>query len=62
MKKAEAFKIAKFAEEHYDYVSQEDWFDFCDMVLGMVVEEANGRGYARELVEKHPALFQVKGA
>ena len=59
MKKKDAFAIVEFIEAHYDIVGQEDWFDFCDMLLGTVVSDANGHGYAQELAKKFPAMFSI---
>ena len=57
MNKADAIKVVSFIEEHYDYVSQEDWFEMCEMLMGMVVDSANKRGWAKELCERFPYMF-----
>ena len=58
MDKSNAEKVLEFVENHYDYVSQEEWFDFCDMLLGMIVDSANKKGWAAELVENYPSFFR----
>ena len=59
MKKKDAFALTDFVAKHDDFVSQEDWFEFSGMVLDLVIEEANRRGYAAELAEKYPWMFRV---
>ena len=59
MKKKDAFEIVEFVEQHFDYVGQDDWFDFCDKVLGIVVNEANRYGYAKDLAKRFPSMFRV---
>ena len=53
----QADKICEFIEQHYDYVSQESWFDFCELVLKTVCDDANNGGYALPLKKVHPYLF-----
>jgi len=59
MTKKQAVKIIEFIRWHYDCVSQEDWFDFCDMVIEAIVQSANKGGYARSLTDMYPDFFEM---
>lgn len=58
MTKAQANEIMEFITRHYDYVSQEDYFTLCDMLLATIIDDANKGGYAKSLVEKFPYFFR----
>lgn len=62
MRKVEAYRIIEFIEDHFDMVDQEEWFEFCGMVLDLIAHEANDRGpkAARELAEDFPDLFSAE--
>lgn len=60
MKKKDAFRIVEFIENHFDYVSQEEYFELCDMLLGMVVDSANSHGYAASLTGEFPHMFSME--
>ena len=60
MTKAQADKILDFIENHYDYASQEDYFELCDMLLETIVSDANRQGYGARLAEDHPQFFKTK--
>lgn len=57
MNKKQAIEIIEFIRWHYDCVGQEDWFDFCEMVLDAIVTSANRNGYAQALMDKYPDFF-----
>ena len=61
MGKTDSIAICNFIEKHYDYVSQEDWFELCDLLLEIVVRDANKNGYSAQLVKEFPEFFNVKG-
>ena len=60
MTKTQACKIIDFIRRHYDCVGQEDWFDLCDLLMEVVVHDANQGNYARAMVAKYPDFFSVK--
>ena len=60
MDEANAAKVLDFIEKHYDFISQQDWFEFCDMLMGMAAESANRDGWAEGLAERHPKFFRCK--
>lgn len=53
----QADKICEFIEQHYDGVDQVNWFDFCELVMRAVCDDANEHGYALPLKKVHPSLF-----
>ena len=57
MTKNQALGFVDFICRHYDYVSQEDYFVLCDLILQAVVHDANQKGFARELAAKYPDMF-----
>lgn len=59
MDKQQAIEIIEFIRHHYDCVSQESWYDFCDMVIEAIVQSANRGGYAGSLVRSYPEWFGV---
>ena len=59
MTKTQATNVIDFILNHYDMVSQEEWFDFCELVIDCVVHDANAGGYARALVDRYPELFDL---
>lgn len=59
MTKQKAIRLVSFIENHFDMVSQEEWFDFCEMVFDVVVRDATTNGYADELVKRFPSFFVV---
>lgn len=56
--KKKSMELVRFIEEHYDMVSQEDYFDMCDMVLDLVQDLAVKEGWASALV-KESSLFEA---
>lgn len=62
MTKAQACKLVEFIGRHYDSVSQEEYFDLCDMIFETVVHDANQQGYAAALAKKYPHFFSAKEA
>ena len=60
MNKTDAFKIVEFIENHYDMVSQDEYFDLCDMLLDIIVKSANQKKYGAELAAKFPYMFGTK--
>lgn len=62
MTKGQANQILEFIERHYDYVSQEDYFTLCDMLLATIVDDAIKGGYVKSLVEKYPYFFREEQA
>lgn len=59
MTKQKAINLVSFIENHFDMVSQEEWFDFCEMVFDVVVRDATMQGYADELVKRFPSFFEI---
>lgn len=59
MTKQKAINLVSFIENHFDMVSQEEWFDFCEMVFDVVVRDAAMQGYAEELVKRFPSFFEI---
>lgn len=60
MTKKQAINICSFIENHYDSVSQVEWFDFCDIVLDVVVRDAALKGYGEELLKRFPGFFEIQ--
>ena len=59
MTKTQATKLSEFIVRHYDFVSQEDCFELCNIIIEAIVHDANQQGYARAIVEKYPQLFEI---
>ena len=59
MTKQKAIRLFSFIENHFDMISQEEWFDFCEMVFDVVVRDATMQGYIEELVKRFPSFFVV---
>jgi len=57
MRKAEAGRICDFVRGHIDCVSQEEWYEFCEIVMGTVAKEAIRGGYGADLVREYPEFF-----
>lgn len=57
MTKTQASKLSEFIVKHYDSVSQEEYFELCDIILEAIVHDANQQGYAKAIVSKFPQLF-----
>ncbi len=57
MNKADGKQLIKFIWEHFDMVSQEEYFEFCELVADVVVKAANKDGWAGELVDEFPQMF-----
>lgn len=59
MKKQQAIDICQFVLDNFDMVhDQEAWFDFCEKLLGVVIEDANKGKYAKDIVGKFPMFFE----
>lgn len=58
MTRNQARKLIEFIRRHYDYVSQEDYFAFCDLVLDAVVHDANQQRFADKLAMEYPDMFE----
>lgn len=59
MTEKEADYICTFIEDHYDMVSQDDWYELCEALLGMVCKHGNSKGFIGRLADKHPGFFEV---
>jgi len=59
MTKEQACKLVGFINNHYDMVSQEEYFDFCEMVFDVVITDANKGGWASGLCKEYPDLFKA---
>ena len=59
MTKTDANNILDFIRRHYDMVSQEDWFDLCDMLIEVIGNDANRSTWGRKLAEENPDFFKV---
>lgn len=59
MIKEEAYDIVRFIEEHFDMVTQEEYFELCSMILDLIAHlvSALGPKAARELIEAFPDFF-----
>ena len=61
MREEEAYRVIDFIIAHYDMVSQEEWFEFCDMVLNLIAHQARAQGsaFAANLANDYPELFSA---
>ncbi|MGX8696349.1 MAG: hypothetical protein ACSW8D_08195 [Prevotella sp.] len=57
MTKAQANKLSEFIVRHYDSVSQEEYFELCDIILQAIVHDANQQGWAKSIAIRFPQLF-----
>lgn len=62
MTKKQADQILDFIKSHYDHVSQEDYFELCDMLLETIVSDANKHGFGDQLAKDHPQFFSYDQA
>ena len=61
MEKETAFALCRFIAEHWDMVSQEEYFELCDLILRAVLESGPGEDFGYEVVSRFPELFGFAG-
>lgn len=59
MTKGQANDILSFIRKHYDMVGQEDWFDLCDMLFGIIEHDMNQSSWGASLAEENPDFFEI---
>ena len=52
-----SFEVLDFIMWHYDCVGQEEWFDFCELVSGLIAEVGNCHRFAGDLVARYPDFY-----